>query len=139
MVEQKAMARKPYPSDLTDAQWSLIEPLIPPEKHGGRHRSASMREVFNAIFYLLRSGCAWRALPHDLPPWGTVSHYFYRFGADGTWQRIHDTLRQRVRLDAGRHATPSMLIIDSQSVRTTEKGGIAVSTLPSASRAASAM
>src|SRR5215831_3975575 len=137
MVEQRVMARKPYPSDLTDQQWQVIEPLIPPEKRGGRHRDCDMREILNAIYYLLRSGCAWRALPHDLPPWGTVSYYFYRFAAAGTWQRIHDTLRQQVRLEAGRHATPSMLILDSQSVRTTEKGASAVLMPPSASRAAS--
>ena len=79
------MARKPYPSDLTDSQWQLIEPLIPPERWGGRTRSVLMREVLNGILYLLRSGCAWRAIPHDLPNWGTCGHYFDRFSRDGTW------------------------------------------------------
>ncbi len=117
------MNRKPYPTDLTDAQWERIEPLIPPAKPGGRPRSADMREVVNAMLYLTRTGCRWRNLPHEFPPWGTVHYYYRRFRLDGSWQRIHDTLREQVRIEKeGREATPSAAIIDSQSVKTTEKG-----------------
>jgi putative transposase len=119
------MERNPYPSDVTDEQWSLIESRIPPEKPGGRPRSVVMREVINGILYLNRTGCSWRMLPHDLPPWGTV-HYYYRcFRLQGIWQDIHDRLREQVRVDAGKEKTPSAAIIDSQSVKTAEKGGAA--------------
>ena len=119
------MERNPYPSDVTDEQWSLIESRIPPEKPGGRPRSVVIREVINGILYLNRTGCSWRMLPHDLPPWGTV-HYYYRcFRLQGIWQDIHDRLREQVRVDAGKEKTPSAAIIDSQSVKTAEKGGAA--------------
>ena len=135
------MARKSYPSDLTDEQWKWIEPLIPPSGSGtgkgGRPREVAMREVINAILYLNRTGCQWRAIPHDLPPWGTVADYFYRFRDDGTWQKIHDPLREQVRVAAGRQATPSAAIIDSQSVKTTGKGGFAATTRARKSRAES--
>jgi len=131
------MTRKSYPSDLTDEQWALLEPMIPPESPGGRTRSVDMREVVNGILYLLRTGCAWRHLPHDLPPWGTVHWYYRRFRRDGTWERIHDRLRERVRVAAGRHAQPSAAVLDAQSVRTTEKGGSTGTTRASGSRAAS--
>jgi putative transposase len=117
--------RAAYPSDLTDGEWAVIEPLIPPEKPGGRSRGVDMREVINGVRYVNRTGCPWRALPHDLPPWGTVWYYFWRFRNEGVWQAIHDALRERVRAKAGREPTPSAAIVDSQSVKTVGKGGIA--------------
>jgi putative transposase len=115
--------RRPYPTDLTDEQWHILEPMIPREKHGGRHRTMDMREVVNAILYILRTGCQWRNLPHDFPPWGTVAWYFWLWSNDGTWTRIHDKLRELVRGEAGRESEPSAAIMDSQSVKTTEVGG----------------
>lgn len=117
------MNRKPYPSDLTDAQWSILEPLIPPAKSGGHPRTVNMREVVNAIFYLVRGGCAWRALPHDFPCWSTVWTYFRNWRLTGVWERMHTALREAVRSSQGREATPSAAILDSQSVKTTEQGG----------------
>src|ERR1700730_5250725 len=115
--------RTPYPTDLTNEQWQILEPMIPPEKHGGRHRTVDMREVVNAILYILRTGCQWRNLPHDFPPWGTVHYYFWIWCNDGTWARIHDKLREMVRVEAGREREPSAAIMDTQSVKTTEQGG----------------
>jgi putative transposase len=123
------MNRQAYPTDLTDAEWAMVEPLIPPAKSGGRKRTTDVREVLNAIIYLLRTGCAWRMLPHDFPNWNTVYTYFRNWRKDGTWQKLNDALRREVRTQAGREAEPSAAILDSQSVKTTEKGGHVATTL----------
>ena len=116
------MKRKRYPSDLVDSQWAVLEPWIPPAQAGGRPRKTNMREVVNAILYLTREGCSWRALPHDLPPWKTVYNYFEQWKQDGTWDRLLDILRWRVRQKAGRDPTPRVACIDSQSVKTAQGG-----------------
>ena len=99
--------RKPYPTDLTDAQWSVVEPLLPPAKHGGRPREVDLREVLNALFYQNKTGCQWNMLPHDLLPKSTVYDYFAQWRDDGTWQRLLDALRRAVRLQAGHDPAPS--------------------------------
>ena len=124
------MPRRRYPSDLTDAQWVRLEPLLPAVRPGGRPRAHPLREVVDALRYVLRGGIAWRALPHDYPPWQTVYHYFRAGRLDGTWERLNDELRGLVRERAGRNRHPSTGILDSQSAKTTEKGGLAATTGP---------
>lgn len=117
------MKRKPYPSDVTDEEWAILEPFIPPAKTGGRPRTVNMREVVNAIYYVLKSGCQWDMLPHDFPAKGTVYDYYNTWRKDGTWQRLNQFLREQVREAVDRELTPRAAIVDSQSVKTTEKGG----------------
>jgi transposase len=132
-----------YPSDLADGEWALVGPLIPPAKRGGRKRTADMREVVNAIFYVLSTGCQWKALPKDLPPRSTVYDYLDLWDWDGTLRRIHDVLYVATREQAGREASPSAAIIDSQSVKGAVKGGsrsiLRATTRARRSRAASAI
>jgi putative transposase len=117
------MDKKPYPSDVSDAEWELIAPHIPNAEAGGRPRETDMREVLNAIFYVLKSGIQWDMLPHDFPPKGTAYHYDNSWRKDGTWQRLNACLRGELRQALGRNETPSAGIIDSQSVKTSAKGG----------------
>jgi len=124
------MNRKAYPTDLKNAEWELLEPLLPQAKPGGRPRSVDLREILNAIFYRERTGCAWEMLPHDFPPAKTVYDYFNQWSADGIWERINASLVRQVRQAAGRDAEPSAAIIDSQSVKTTEKGANAATMQP---------
>jgi putative transposase len=117
------MTRKAYKTDLTDAQWQILEPLVPPPKSGGHPRTVNMREVVNGIFYVLRTGCGWEMLPHDLPPYSTVYQYFRRWQKTNVWQQMNNALRQQLRQVEGRNSQSSAAITDSQSVKTTEKRG----------------
>jgi putative transposase len=115
--------RKPYATDLSDAEWKYIEPHVPRPKGHGRPRIHSPREILDAIFYVLRSGCQWRLLPHDFPRWPTVYHYFRKWRIDGTWERINRAIRERLRVRLERNSQPSAGIVDSQSIKTTSVGG----------------
>ena len=117
------MLREIYTTDLSDFEWDILEPLLPPPNKLGRPRKHPWREILNAIFYIIRSGCAWKLLPHDLPPWKTVYHYYRLWRMDGTWQHIHTVVRKQVRTQLGRDPQPSAGVIDSQSVNTTGVGG----------------
>jgi putative transposase len=118
------MTRKPYPSDVSDAQWEILEPLIrTPKKKGGTPAEHPLREIVNGLFYILRTGCAWREIPHDLPPKDAVYSHFRRWKKDERLLRVHDALREKVRVASGREASPSAAVVDSKSVQTTEKGG----------------
>jgi transposase len=112
-----------YPSDLTNEEWSLVEPVIPPAKHGGRKREVDVREVVNGIMYVLSTGCQWRYIPKDLPPKSTVHDYLTRWNYDGTIEKMHDALYMQCREAIGREASPTACVIDSQSVKSAEKGG----------------
>src|SRR5438270_10126717 len=126
-VENRARydrSRLRYPSDLTDEEWALVKPAIPHAKRGGNKRTVDVREVVNGLMYVLSTGCQWRAIPKDLPPRSTVNHYFCRWEHDGTLARLHHALYVRCREQADREASPTVGIIDSQSVKSAEKGGV---------------
>lgn len=127
-LEFLLMTHLPYPSDLSEEQWAILAPMIPPPRKNVRPRDADMREVINGILYLLRTGCPWRHMPHDLPPYRTVYYYFAKWRKCGVWKKIHDELHERLRQMEGRQATPSAVIVDSQSVKTAEKGGLRAAT-----------
>ncbi len=118
------MQQQRYYTDLSDTEWTIVEPYLPERQPRGRPWRHSRREILNAIFYIIRSGCAWRLLPRDLPPWKTVFHYWRQWRLDGTWEQLHTALRERTRTQAGRKAQPTAAIMDSQSVKTTGVGGV---------------
>ena len=122
------MERRQYSSDLSDEQWQLIEPLLPPPSRWGAPQTVDRREIVNGVLYVNRTGCAWRLLPHDLPNRNTVYGVFWNWRRDGTWQRIHDRLRDRLRQEVGKETSPSVAILDSQTTKMTESGGERVTT-----------
>jgi len=132
-----------YPSDLTDAEWALVAPFVPPARHGGRKREVDMREVLNGVFYVLATGCQWNALPKDLPPKSTVHDYFILLDRERALERMHEALYLAAREQAGKEASPTAAIIDSQSARAAQKGALRwtrkAMTRARRSRAASAM
>ncbi len=113
-----------YATDLSDAEWMILEPLLPPARPGGRPRTWPMRTITDGIFYVVRSGCQWRLLPSDFPPWQSVYHYFRLCRLDGTWEQLNSALRERERERLGRNPEPSAAIIDSQSIKATSIGGV---------------
>ena len=127
-----AATATPYPDSLADAQWKLLRPYLPRRRadRRGRPPAHGLRPILDAILYVNRTGCSWRHLPHDLPPWQTVYRHFRKWQRDGTWERMHRLLRRRCRLAAGKLTEPGVLIADSQSARTTEKRGPAAATTP---------
>src|SRR5262249_58357023 len=120
---ENLMRNRPYNTDLTDTAWKVVQPLWPVARHGGRPRTTDIRAVVNAIFYLLRTGCQWRLLPHHFPPWSTVYYYFRSWENSGVWVLLHRAIYEQARVAAGRAACPSVVIMDGQSVKTAERGG----------------
>lgn len=117
------MDRQIYPTDITDEEWAILSPYLEIDGSRGPLRTVNLREVWNGVLYVLGEGCRWRSLPHDLPPWGTVNYYFRKWRKDGTFESAHACLRSGVRIAGGRQEFPSLGIMDSQSVKTAEKGG----------------
>ncbi len=138
-MEQSTSPRQCYSTDLTDDQWQVLEALVPAAKKGGRRAKYERREIVNALLYLTKNGCTWRNLPHDLPPWSLAHYYFWHWKQDGTWHNIHDRLREQLRQKIGRDPHPSAAVLDSQSVKTTEKGGRAATMVTRRSMGASAI
>ncbi|MGH9551612.1 MAG: IS5 family transposase [Terriglobales bacterium] len=128
-MDRENKSRKRYPSDVTDVEWAILEPLVPAVKRGGRPARWQRREMVNGVLYIVRTSSQWRAMPHDLPPWQTVYFYFRQWRNAGIWERIHTALCEQTRRQFGRAATPSAAILDSQSVKSSQKGGRAA-TMP---------